>query len=204
MLHDSLDVGVLAENVRLLQKEIKEAGSEVPTPGAGDTGKILKVGSDGYELATEYSYTLPPISETETDTGLVFNGETVFSRNFYLEGVTSGDNMITIGPVTTIKHCVFGIARILTYTDDVLANEWVYNPRYWHTTNSVNAVVNASGGLVGGNLVLTVFYTKFPPASPDVVPSPDNDTRSVDKPIEEVTEEPVQETKTRKRSTSSK
>ena len=69
MLPDSMNVGVIAENIKKLEAMVKEAGSELPTPGAGDTGKILKVGSNGYELATEYSYTPPAYSAEEVNTG---------------------------------------------------------------------------------------------------------------------------------------
>ncbi len=70
MLPDSMNVGVIAENIKKLEAMVQEAGSELPTPEAGDVGKILKVGSDGYELATEYSYTPPAYSSTaEVNTG---------------------------------------------------------------------------------------------------------------------------------------
>jgi len=69
MLPDSMNVGVIADNIKKLEVMVQEAGSELPTPGAGDTGKILKVGSDGYELSDEYSYIPPAYSETEILTG---------------------------------------------------------------------------------------------------------------------------------------
>lgn len=68
-MNDSTNIRIIADNIRKLEKMVKEAGSELPTPGAGDAGKILKVGSDGYELATEYSYTPPTYSTTEVNTG---------------------------------------------------------------------------------------------------------------------------------------
>ena len=69
-MNDSTNVRIIADNIKKLEKMVKEAGSELPTPGAGDTGKILKVGSHGYELATEYSYTPPAYSSTaEVNTG---------------------------------------------------------------------------------------------------------------------------------------
>lgn len=69
-LVNSTNPKTMAENIKKLETMVKEAGSELPTPGAGDTGKILKVGSDGYELSTEYSYTPPAYSSTaEVNTG---------------------------------------------------------------------------------------------------------------------------------------
>ena len=80
MLPDSMNVGVIAENIKKLEAMVQEAGSELPTPEAGDVGKILKVGSDGYKLATEYSYTPPAYSSTdEVDTGRKWiNGAAVY------------------------------------------------------------------------------------------------------------------------------
>jgi hypothetical protein len=65
-MNDSTNVRVIADNIRKLEKMVKEAGSELPNPGAGDTGKILKVGSGGYELATDYATVDYSTSETNT------------------------------------------------------------------------------------------------------------------------------------------
>ena len=79
MLHDSLDVGILAENVRLLQKEINEAESKLPTPEAGDAGKVLTVNNDlDYSIAAVPS-DLPTPSEGDAGKVLKVDGELSWS-----------------------------------------------------------------------------------------------------------------------------
>lgn len=117
MLPDSMNVGIIAENIKKLETMVQEAGSELPTPEAGDVGKILKVGSDGYELATEYSYTPPEYSTTETDTGKKWtDGRKVYSiagSGTFPEITTSAStvDIITIGSGLEI------LSIIVTATD---------------------------------------------------------------------------------------
>ena len=99
MLPDSMNVGVIAENIKKLEVMVKEAGSELPTPGVGDIGKILKVGSDGYELATEYSYTPPAYSSaSEVNTGRKWiDGKDIYSKvivGSFPEITTTGNQYI--------------------------------------------------------------------------------------------------------------
>lgn len=131
MLPDSMNVGVIAENIKKLETMVQEAGSELPTPEAGDTGKIIKVGSEGYELATEYSYTPPAYSKTEdVPTGkLWIDGSMIYERVY--EGTTgeTGNTVITDrSDITTLCE----IEAHLTSIYDVLENMDDLNmrPRY--------------------------------------------------------------------------
>lgn len=81
-LVDSTNPKTMAENIKKLEIMVKSAGSEVPTPGAGDTGKIIKVGLSGYELEDEYSYTPPAyVAEGETNTGVKWtDGKDIYKK----------------------------------------------------------------------------------------------------------------------------
>ena len=226
MIPDSMNPRQMAENILELQRQIKEAGSELPTPGVGDTGKILKVGASGYELgnelvptptvadenkiikvnsegaytlATEYSYTPPAYSETEYDTGKLWvDGRKVYGR--VLSGTVSGDSAVSFSVNYT------QLVRLEGVTDSSTAYD--YNAvKLLNVVGNVQRTlisVSANTTYAGLNFFLTVEYLKDDPPSPtpDVTPSPDDGNRSVP---EENNEEPVEEVKTtRKRSTSSK
>ena len=172
MLHDSMDVGVLAENVRLLQKEIKEVRSELPTPAAGDTGKILKVGSDGYELATDYATI--GYSSTETDTGLTWiDGKKIYSRSF--EGTTpetAGNLTVgTLGEISTLIH-MFGSCSEAAHPERLRLLERMYAPTVAISTGEI--FLSVAEGYVSSYYNLTVLYTK-----PD--PAPTNETKKTKK-----------------------
>lgn len=169
MLNDSLDVGVLAENVRLLQKEIKEAGSELPTPGEGDTGKIIKVGSEGYELAEEYSYTPPSYSTlTETDTGRDWiDGKDIYEKVFTGE-LSETDTTLSVSYESIVM--ITGTRKNVTNGNifDINKNLNI------HAENGTSIVITGNVTYAGNEYELIVWYTK-----PDPVPS--NETRKTTK-----------------------
>lgn len=203
MIPDSMNPRQMAENILELQRQIKEAGSELPTPGVGDIGKILKVGSEGYELATEYSYTPPEYSETETDTGCVWlDGRKIYRKVYPFNTGTTGT--IVIGSL--VFTSIVKIDSYLTTSGNVIfpANS-ILNVRAGLGSQNIACTASSNETYQNCNAFCIVEYLKEQPPTPDIVPAPDNDTRSSSEHIEEVTEEPVQETKTtRKRSTSSK
>lgn len=200
MLHDSMDVGVLAENVRLLQKEIEKAGSELPTPEAGDVGKILKVGSEGYELATEYSYTPPAyVSEGETNTGVKWTDDKDIYKKIIAGTTPTESGTATIATLTGFDTIVCWYGTI----GDTIIHEIERSLDINFSYASGKMAAAFSGSTLNVPYKLIIEYTKSTPSAL-TSPAPDNDTRSVES-IEEVNEEPIEEVKTtRKRSTSSK
>ena len=235
MIPDSMNPRQMSENILELQRQIKEAGSELPTPGVGDTGKILKVGASGYELgnelvptptvsdenkiikvnsegayalATEYSYTPPAYSTTEVNTGQKWIDE----KDIYFR-VLTGD-FDEIASATSINTGVFADSLIRAGGCCVTSDDLHFPVGTYRSANNVNSVNIDSGEIVLrvgttfslGSYYVILEYTKpdpepEPSPTPDVTPSPDDDTRSVEEPIDE----PIEEVKTtRKRSTSSK
>ena len=206
MIPDSMNPRQMAENILELQRQIKEAGSELPTPGVGDTGKILKVGSDGYELANEYSYTPPAYSSTaEVNTGQKW----IDGKDIYVK-VLSG----TLPEITsTSNQSISGLDSGLTLVDiDGYFDVGTGPSSVLHFTVRYNA---EDGTIKVGSVQTTysraaytfiVRYTK-PDVSPSVVPSDTRSSAKIDlsEPAEEIADEPIDEVKTtRKRSTSSK
>jgi hypothetical protein len=186
MLPDSTNVGIIAENIKKLETMVQEAGSKLPTPEAGDAGKILKVGSDGYELATEYSYTPPAYSTEEVNTGQKWiDGRYVYRKVFTNLSVSVGLSWSVIGEINS------------NYIINVICNYSGTCSNYYlarvHQGNLELYSARSQETTVG---TVIAYYLKQA-TTPNVVPSPENDTRSVE-PIEEVTEEPV-ETKTKKK-----
>ena len=185
MLPDSMNVGIIADNIRALQKEVRS----IPYT------KIPK------DYAT-----------TETDTGLKWiDGRSVYMKAF--SGTTpTEDSTLTVGSIES-GSLVIDISFIGTNTSGTyhLYLPTDLYPRV-SAVGSIAISKSATASYQGTPFTMIVKYVKPSPAL-SVAPSPDNDTRSIkepveevtNEPIEEVTEEPVQKTKTtRKRSTSSK
>lgn len=203
MIPDSMNPRQMTENILELQRQIKEAGSKLPTPGVGDTGKILKVGSEGYELSTEYSYTPPAYSETETDTGSVWiDGRKIYRKVYPFNTGTTGTVVIGSLVFTSIVKID---SYLITSGNVVFPANILLNVRAGLGSQNIACTASSNETYQNCNAWCVVEYLKEAAPTPNVVPAPANDTRSVSESIEEVTEEPVQETKTtRKRSTSSK
>lgn len=170
-MNDSTNVRVMADNIRKLEKMVKEAGSELPTPGAGDTGKILKVGSNGYELATDYA-TLNYSTE-EQDTGVKWiDGKSIYFTSHAFEAdpdaaspVARSFQLLDVDKI--IKIC--GIASRITDQELVEDLDGYYdsgvrnNVRYARNNQSVQITSYFSSGTFGGAIVI-VYYTKTEPA----------------------------------------
>ena len=167
-MNDSTNVRIIADNIRKLEKMAKDAESKIPTPAAGDTGKILKVGSDGYELATDYATI--GYSSTETDTGLTWiDGKKIYSRSF--EGTTpetAGNLTVgTLGEISTLIH-MFGSCSEAAHPERLRLLERMYAPTVAISTGEI--VLSVAEGYVSSYYNLTVLYTK-----PD--PAPTNETK---------------------------
>lgn len=162
MLPDSMNVGVIAENIKKLETMVQEAGSELPTPGAGDTGKIIKVGSTGYELSDEYSYTPPAFSTTEIDTGIKYGEKNVYQITFigttpeeigtYSFGTLANyESVLHIyGSIRAASGFIHAIERGLDITVNV---------------NNGSLGANITAGYNGQNYIVTVLYTKVTPGN---------------------------------------
>lgn len=168
-MNDSTNVRIIADNIRKLEKMVKEAGSELPTPGAGDTGKILKVGSDGYELATEYSYTPPAYSDTdEVETGRRWiDGKKIYEKvlitSFGDDGNLSVD-VTSLGIDQLIS--LNGYASHLSNNSIVMANYYSSSTnRFVPSYNTLTKIISCStaSGYAGDSVVFIIEYTKADP-----------------------------------------
>lgn len=159
MLPDSMNVGVIAENIKKLEVMVQEAGSELPTPEAGDVGKILKVGSDGYKLATEYSYTPPAYSDTaEVNTGQKWiDGKDIYVIVFTgtLPEITTTISplLANISDITPIKFEVMLTSQTISYQP---ANTVSYN-----YSNGNVSLLNVVAAYSEYNYSLVVYYYKI-------------------------------------------
>ena len=156
-MNDSTNVRIIADNIRKLEKMVKEAGSELPKPGAGDTGKIIKVGSSGYELADEYSYTPPAyVSEGETNTGVKWtDGKDIYKK--VITGTTPAESgtatLVTLTGYETVI-CWYG-----TLGDTIIHEiERSLDINFSYTSGNMAAAF--SGSTLNVPYKLIIEYTK--------------------------------------------
>ena len=167
MLPDSMNVGVIAENIKKLETMVQEAGSELPTPGVGDTGKILKVGSDGYELATEYSYTPPAyVAEGETNTGVKWtDGKDIYKK--IITGTTPAESgTATLATLTGVDTVICWYGTI----GDTIIHEIERSLDINFSYTSGNMAAAFSGSTLNVPYKLIIEYTKQTPV-------PSNETK---------------------------
>lgn len=161
-MNDSTNVRIIADNIRKLEKMVKEAGSELPTPGAGDTGKIIKVGSSGYELATDYATS--SYSETETFTGMTWiDGNDIYRKSFSYTTPETGT--VTIGSIENLD-------TVLQMESIILANNgsFYYSAEISGITlkiaksnGSFTAGAPSSSNFQNCSSIAWVLYTKTAP-----------------------------------------
>lgn len=182
MIPDSMNPRQMAENILELQRQIKEAGSELPTPEAGDVGKILKVGSNGYELATEYSYTPPAYSSAEeVNTGQKWvDGSDIFRKvltipadasatsptvkNADLSGI---DKLIYIDSVIYFNDAETGENLMYVYPGNCYYGSTNRNSTIYDKTNETFIqTVHFTGVTYGGSNIIA-YYTK-PATTPEL------------------------------------
>lgn len=171
MINDSTNVRVIADNIKKLEKMVKEAGSELPTPGAGDTGKILKVGSDGYELAAEYSYTPPAFSSTSgVNTGQKWiDGKDIYQAVF--SGVVPASGEPAVG-----FDLDFDTIIEIEGTTENSTNHSIYDADHYLTvaaSPSAKKILLSGSQYAGNNFTIIIRYT-----------IPDPPSKSLDEPEE--------------------
>lgn len=141
MLPDSMNVGVIAENIRSLQ------------------GSVSNLEKAAVRIPKDYS-------GNETDTGLTWiDGKKIYSKSF--EGVTpetTGTFLVgTLGPISTMIH-MFGSCSETTHPERLRLLERMYAPAIIIATGEIN--LSITEGYTSSYYNLTVLYTK-----PDPVPA---------------------------------
>lgn len=194
-LVDSMNPKTMAENIQELEKMISSIGSGLPEVTESDEGKVLTVNSSGEwdaetPSAPSSSYSLDYTAE-ETDTGIKFMGKKVYRKVIPYaatsEPVTVGSTMDFTSPsgIETPIHAFYvfdGSAG--NYGMIIQANQ----VRVTASVCKVYVDSSSFSGIPGNTFYLILDYTK-------AEQEPDNNTRNIDEPVEEVKT-------TRKKSTS--
>ena len=170
MLTDSMNVGVIAENIKKLEAMVQEAGSELPTPEAGDVGKILKVGSDGYELAEEYSYTPPAYSSTdEVNTGRKWiDGKNIYCKSFSGNTPSESELLLDVGIVETLIKIHFVYSGT---SGHYFGSEYDFRTSYYDINDGkFHLIASTISSIQNTPYVLILEYTK-------PTPVPSNETK---------------------------
>lgn len=207
MLPDSMNVSVIADNIRAIWDRIKDiSGHILPATTSATTGQILKLTGENKTPTweDEYSYTPPAYSETEINTGRkwidgkdiyakTFTGTTTSSttdKKFADTGISSDCTIIDFKGLTKQGNIIGAIGYYIEATNRLQIYVRVDSGEY-----KIMYITGSS--FLYGTTIVTVYYTK-----PD--PTPEPETR-VDDPLKDVTNyvpEQEPETKTTRKKTS--
>lgn len=215
---DSTNPRVMADNIRHLNASALADESAISENATAISANALAITANATNISKLQTY-----SSEEIDTGKVWiDGRKIYSRVF--TGTTPADNTAT----TVISTADLGIVDIITmYSAVYSASSGIYRPctgsTVWYLdgANPGIRVYATSASYQDLPLIVILEYTKEAAPSPEpealTSPSPEDETRSnedpeisdpierSEEPSDEIIEEPIVETKTtRKRSTSTK
>lgn len=203
MLPDSMNVSVIADNIRAIWDKIKDiSGHILPETNSATAGQILKLDADKEPTwADEYSYTPPAYAETEVNTGQKWiDGKDIYMKYYNISVALASDD-IDIILIDTLVKSINNVEYISGETSLKISGvQGLYTSTSYlriSYRNEDNVLQYTSGGsFIGAKLNIIIYYTKPDPTRAD-------DPEPVDKGTGTITgEDPEPETKATRKKTS--
>lgn len=188
MLPDSMNVGVIADNIRSILDKIKDiSGHILPATTSATTGQILKLTGENKTptWSDEYSYTPPAYSETEVNTGQKW----IDGKDIYTKCINTSFPNSSGGKEVGAINCDTLIQAYVTLVSTAGTKVSIFGGGTITITNTGQGAIATSNTTYQGQNCICVFvYTH---------PNPEPETRE-DDPSKDVTNyDPEQEPETK-------